>query len=104
MFLDEKRLQITRSPEEYQLYAAGLTDSQKMAISRIGVENTKWLLDEYIRRLKDENDPVIYITDFMTWMDDIMIIYDANTYFDKRDEEINKLMRGENEADGNKKS
>lgn len=104
MFYDEKRLQITRSPEDYEAYDASLSQEQKTALSRLGNENSKWLLEEYIRRLKDEDDPVIYITDFMTWIDHIMVIYDANTYFDKRDEEIEKLMRGENETDGNKKS
>ena len=104
MLYDEKRLWMTRSPEDYDAYAASLSEKQKTVLSRLGNENCKWLLEEYIRRLKDENDPVIYITDFLSWIDNIMIIYDANTYFDKRDEEIEKLIRGENETEGNKKS
>lgn len=104
MFYDEKRLQMTRSPEDYEEYIKQLSDSQKMALSRIAIENSKWFLEEYVRRLKDENDPLIYITDYMSWLDQIVLIYDANTYFDKRDSEIEQLIRGENETDGNKKS
>lgn len=104
MLHDENRLRMTRNPEDYFDYIAGLSDAQKMALSRIGIENTKFLLQEYVRILNSESDPAIYITDFMSWIDNVMLIYDANTYFDKRDEEIEKLMRGENEADGNKKS
>jgi hypothetical protein len=104
MFHDEKRFQMTRPPEDYDQYSSNLSEEQKTALSRIGNENSKFLLEEYVRRLKNEDDPLIYITDFMSWIDQIMIIYDANTYFDKRDEEIEKLMRGEYEPGPKEKS
>lgn len=102
MLHDENRLRMTRSPEEYAAYISQLTDSQKTALSRIGVENTKFLLKEYIRLLNSESEPMIYITDFMTWMDETMLVYDCNVYLDKRDEEIEKMLRGNHEAEGGK--
>lgn len=104
MLHDENRLRMTRHPDEYAAYIEQLTDSQKVALSRIGVENTKFLLNEYIRLLNSESEPLIYITDFMSWMDTVMLIYDCNVYLDKRDEEIQKLMRGDNEAGGFEKT
>ena len=93
MFYDEKRLQLTRSPEDYEAYDASLSQEQKTALSRLGNENSKWLLEEYVRRLKEENDPVIYITDFMTWRDKVMIVYDCNLYYEKLEKEINNLLK-----------
>lgn len=104
MFYDTNRLKMTRSPEDYQLYTAALTDAQKVALSRIGIENIKWLLEEYIILLKSENEPTIYITDFMSWIDNVMIVYDCNMYYEKLEKEMNDLMRGEYETSGDKKS
>lgn len=104
MFYDEKRLQMTRSPEIYKAYAQALSESQRVALSKIGNENFKWLMEEYIRCLKSENDPLIYITDFMSWNDNIMVIYDCNTYYENLEKEMADLMRGTNETKGDEKT
>lgn len=102
MLYDESRLKMTRDKEEYMHYAASLSDSQKIALSKIGIENSKFLKKVYIR-LVEEEVPVILMTDFMSFIDEVMIIYDANVYFEKRDNEIEKLMRGEDETERGKK-
>ena len=104
MLYDEKRLQMTRDPEIYKAYAQALNESQRFTLSKIGNENSKWLLEEYVRCLKSEDDPLIYITDFMSWIDNIMIVYDCNTYYEILEKEMDDLMRGENETERNKKS
>lgn len=104
MLYDEKRLQMTRDPEVYKAYAQALSIQQRLALSKIGNENFKWLLEEYVRCLKSEDDPLIYITDFMSWIDNIMIVYDCNTYYESLEKEMDDLMRGENETERNKKS
>jgi hypothetical protein len=60
-------------------------------------------LEEYVRTLKDESDPLIYITDFMSWVDSVMLIYDCNTYYEKLEKEMNDLMRGTNETERGEK-
>ena len=103
MLHDASRLVMTRDESEYVDYAKTLTKTQILALSTIGMENSKFLMGEYIERLKAGTDPLIFTTDFMSWLREAMVIYDANKYFEERDKEIQQIMDGTYE-DGESKT
>jgi hypothetical protein len=93
MFHDEKRLKKSRPLEEYEAHAISLTDSEKMALSRIGIENFKFMMEEYVHLLNSQEDASIYITDFYSWCEIAMIIYDYNTKCEMISKEIDELTK-----------
>ena len=93
MLLDANRLKKTRPMEEYIQHAESLTDNEKMALSRLGIENFKFMMEEYVRLLNSQEDPSIYITDFYQWVDSAMIIYDWNTRCEVLQREIDDLTK-----------
>lgn len=93
MLLDANRLKKTRPFEEYEAHKASLTDSEKMALSRICLENFKFMIEEYIWLLNSQEEPNIYITDFYSWLDDVSIVYDYNTRCEVLQREIDDLTK-----------
>lgn len=93
MLLVNARLKKTRPFEEYEAHKASLTDSEKMALSRICLENFKFMIEEYIWLLNSQEEPNIYVTDFYSWLDDVSIVYDYNTRCEMVTNEIEKLTR-----------
>ena len=93
MLLENSRLKKTRPFEEYESHALSLTDSAKMALSRIGIENFKFMLEEYVFLLNSQEDPSIYITDFYSWVDQVMIVVDWNTRYEMLQREIDELTK-----------
>ena len=93
MLLDENRLRKTRSIEEYEAHEASLSDTEKSALSRICLENFKFMMTEYIRLLNSEDDPSIFVTDFYSWLDAVSIVYDYNTRCEVLKREIDDMTK-----------
>lgn len=93
MLLDENRLRKTKTFEEYEAHEASLTDAEKSALSRIGIENFTFMMVEYVRLLNNQEDPSVYITDFYEWCEKTMIIYDYNTRCEALKREIDDMTK-----------
>lgn len=63
---------------EYYDYEESLSQNQLDELRYMGFANKEFFKELYIKAIQTEDDPIIMVIDFFTFIEELMLVYDYN--------------------------